>query len=143
MENFKHFTDIIDNNDVDYDSLLPLYYNFDFNDLPFECQILADNNKNSYIVNLTADLGYLPYSCENKNKRHKILKNFQNLMSHNLIIIDHHCNMTFPINTSIKGDLSAKRMMEAILYTLLDVQEVLSIISSTLQKPNFANQQQA
>ncbi len=139
MINFDQFTSVVNDNNLDYESLLPLYYHFDFNKIPFECQILSRDDDNSYIVNLTAKLGFLPYSSENRQKRQKILKNFQNLMQHRLIIMDHHCNMTFPIETSITGQLNAKIMMEAIVYTLLDVEDILSIITNTLENPTAEN----
>lgn len=133
MIGLKKNTEMIAANQVDYDSLLPLYYNFEFRQIPFECQVIAGENNGSYIVNISAQIGHLPYSCENQTKRKKILNNFNHLMHHKLITMDHHCNMTFPLKTTITGKINAKKVMETILYTLLDVQEVLDIIVNTMQ----------
>lgn len=139
MNGIEQHLDMIDSYKVDYESLLPLYYDFEYFNIPFSCQVLNDDHESSYIINLTAKIGHLPYSSENKSQRQRMLKNFGHLMAHNLITMDHHCNMTFPVSTTITGEISAKRVMEAILYTILDVKEVLDIINDTMQYKSIEN----
>ncbi|MCC3860838.1 hypothetical protein [Pseudemcibacter aquimaris] len=124
--------DMVDDHNVDYETLLPLYYQFNYHGINFDCEVINSENYGSYDINLTAQIGYLPYSSENKSRREKILKNFSHLMAHNLITLDHHCNLTFPVSTTINGEINAKKVMETILYTLLDVKEVLEIIADTM-----------
>lgn len=133
MKELEKYTKLAAANQVDYNTLLPLYYSFKFNNLLFECQILNHDDGTSYIVNLTANLGYLPYSSENKPRRQELLQELGKLMAQGKIIIDHHCSMTFPLTTVINGQLNAKIIMESILYTLLDAQEMLNIITKILK----------
>lgn len=123
---------MIDDHNVDYETLLPLYYQFDYHGITFDCEVINSEYDGSYDVNLTAQIGYLPYSSENKERRALILKNFGQLMAHNLITRDHHCNLSFPVSTTIRGEINAKKVMETILYTLLDVKEVLEVIADTM-----------
>ena len=132
----KHLR-LIDDHMVDYEALLPLYYQFEYHGIPFDCQVIHLETEGAYNINLTANIGYLPYSSENKIRRQQILKDFGHLMAHKLIIIDHHCNLTFPLNTMVTGELNAKKVVETILYTLLDVKDILEIISNTMQVKNI------
>jgi hypothetical protein len=139
MNGLEQHMGVIDAHMVDYESLLPLYYDFEYFNIPFSCQILHDSYDKSYIINLTANVGYLPYSSENKSQRQRMLKNFAHLLSNNLIIKDRHSHLTFPINTTLTGDINAKKVMETILYTILDVKEVLDIINETMQYKSIEN----
>ncbi|MBT5187839.1 MAG: hypothetical protein HOH19_11510 [Kordiimonadaceae bacterium] len=140
MDNLDLLNTSIAENQNDFDSMLPLYYQFKYNDLPFDCQIVHHENKQSYILNLTAKIGYLPYSAENQPLREKIINNLSNLIRLGVIVMDHHCNMTFPIKTIIKDEINANKLMETITYTLLDVQEVLTIILETMQVSKITSQ---
>lgn len=136
MKELEQYTKLVAANQVDYDTLLPLYYSFKFNDILFECQLLNHENGSSYILNLTADLGFLPYSSENINRRNALLKKLGQLMAQGTITIDHHCAMKFPLSTVIESELSAKTVMETILYTLLDSQELLRVITDIIETSN-------
>jgi hypothetical protein len=139
MNGIEQHMGVIDSHKVDYVTLLPLYYDFEYSNIPFDCQILHDEYDESYIINLIAKVGHLPYSSENKSQRQRILKNFSHLMAHNLILIDRHSSLTFPISTTLTGKINAKKVMEAILYTLLDVKEVIDIITETMQYKAIEN----
>jgi len=140
MDNLNQLNTDIAENLNNFDSMVPLYYQFKYNNLPFDCQIVHHENKQSYILNLTAKIGHLPYSAENLTLREKIIKNFSNLIRLGVIIMDHHCNMTFPIKINIKDEIDANKLMEIITYTLLDVQEVLTIIHDTMGPSKISGQ---
>lgn len=141
MNALEQNLELIEEHLIDYKSQLPLFYQFEYHGINFDCQIVNHDSPDHYYVNLTARIGYLPYSSENKNRRELILKNFSHLMAHNLITIDHHCDMKLPLNTMIKGDINAKTVMETICYTLLDANEVLEIISNTMNDKNINTDQ--
>lgn len=141
MNALEQNLELIEEHLIDYKNQLPLLYQFEYHSINFDCQIVNHESPDHYYVNLTARIGYLPYSSENKKKRELILKNFSHLMAHNLITIDHHCGMKLPLNTMIKGDINAKIMMETICYTLLDAKEVLEIISNTIHDKNINTHQ--
>lgn len=141
MNAFEQNLELIDDHLIDYKSKLPLFYNFEYHGINFDCQIINHEITDHYQVNLRAKIGHLPYSSENKNRRKFILKNFSHLMAKNLITINHHCEMNFPLSTVIKGDISAKIVMETIFYTLLDSKEILEIIANTMQSKTINNDQ--
>lgn len=141
MNAFEQNLELIDDHLIDYKSKLPLFYNFEYHGINFDCQIINHDITDHYQVNLRAKIGHLPYSSENKNRRKFILKNFSHLMAKNLITINHHCEMKFPLSTVIKGDISAKIVMETIFYTLLDSKEILEIIANTMQSKTINNDQ--
>lgn len=142
MNALEQNMDLIDDHLVEYRSLLPLYYHFEYLGIKFECQIIEHDTPDQYYVNLTANIGYLPYSSENKKKRELILKNFSRLMVKKLITINHHCEMKFPVSTIIKGEISAKIVMETIFYTLLDAKEILEIIVKSMQEKHIDSSKQ-
>ncbi|MDG1707848.1 MAG: hypothetical protein P8H03_03760 [Emcibacteraceae bacterium] len=139
MKGIEQHMGVIDSHKADYITLLPLYYDFEYSNVSFDCQVLHDEYDRSYIINLIAKIGHLPYSSENKQQRQLILKNFSHLMAHNLIVKDRHSYLTFPISTTLAGDINARKVMETILYTLLDVKEVIDIINDTMQYKTIEN----
>ena len=74
MNGLEQRLELIDDYLVDYKSLLPLFYQFVYDGIIFDCQIIIHDIENSYHINLTAQIGYLPYSSENKTRREQILK---------------------------------------------------------------------
>jgi len=142
MNGIEQHMGVIDSHKVDYETLLPLYYDFEHSNIPFDCQVLHDEYDGSYIINLIAKIGHLPFSSENKSQRQRVLKNFSHLITHNLILIDRHSSMTFPISTTLTGEINAKKVMETILYTLLDVKEAIDIINDTMQYKAIENKSQ-
>ncbi len=116
-----------------FENLLPLHYNFEFDGLPFDCNITDDENDHSITVSLIAKLGYLPYSAENKERRVQLLKLFGPLIAQGKINLDRHCNLTFSAETTSKNELCSKKIMETIVYTLLDVREIVYQVSSALK----------
>ena len=55
------------------------------------------------------------------------------LVSQGKVIIDRHSKITFPLKTVVRGDINANIIMEAILYTLLDVRKTVSAIKDGLE----------
>ena len=122
MKELEQYNELMSTNQAEYDSLLPLYNSFTFNDILYDCQILNHEDGSSYTLNLSANLGFLPYSSENHTRRSALLQKLGRLMAQGTITIDHHCAMKLPISSVINDELSAKVIMESILYTLLDSQ---------------------
>ncbi|MDG1997071.1 MAG: hypothetical protein P8J14_11290 [Emcibacteraceae bacterium] len=142
MNGIEQHLGVIESHKVDYKSLLPLYYNFEHSNISFDCQVLHDEYDGSYIINLIAKIGHLPYSSENNLQRQNMLKNFSHLIAHNLILKDKHSHLTFPISTTFTGEINAKKVMEIILYTLMDVKEIIDIINDTMQYKAIENKTQ-
>lgn len=120
---------------INYEALLPLCYSFDYNGLPFECQLVRRDDDSTFMLHLTALLGHLPYSAENKPRRERLRTRLGPLMSQGKVTTDRHSKITFPLKTVISGDISANVIIEAILYTLLDAREILSAINDSLEMP--------
>ncbi|HPF46659.1 MAG: hypothetical protein KDF58_14490 [Alphaproteobacteria bacterium] len=145
MEKIEQFKKSFVSSQSDYEALLPLRYDFTYDTIPIACEILKDCSGNSYNIHLEADLGFLPYSAENKLHRAQILKELGPLMVQGKITIDHHCQLHMPIKTVLGQEISAKIIMEAILYTLLDTRKILEQIKSALGKshPNYISRKSA
>lgn len=112
--------------DNDFSNLLPLHYSFNYKSLPFQCEV-TEISEGTYIVDLVATLGYLPYSSENEEKRCKMLNELGPFIAKGIVRIDHHCALTLPIKTSFKSDLTAATLMETITYTLLDANDLINM----------------
>ncbi|MBL4601958.1 MAG: hypothetical protein JKY84_04370 [Emcibacteraceae bacterium] len=136
MSGLAQYKDLIEDQQHDFDSLLPLCHKFKYDGLTFECQLLHNHENDGYIINLVALLGHLPYSAENNEKRRFILQNLGSLMAQGIVVIDRHCKLTLPLKTLFKGKLSTKILMENIVYTLLDTQDTLCEIRNTLCNQN-------
>ncbi|MEZ5757008.1 MAG: hypothetical protein R3D86_02175 [Emcibacteraceae bacterium] len=134
MEKIEQFKTSFVSNQTDYEALLPLHYKFTYGAIPFACEILKDASGNSYILHLDADLGILPYSAENKLHRSQILKELGPLIVRGIITIDHHCRCRMPLKTHLGQEISAKIIMEAILYTLLDTRKIFAEIKTAVGK---------
>ena len=110
------------------DNKLPLNYTFNHRGLPFDCYIDHDETDDRIIVKLTADLGHLPYSAENKAKRAEMLLKLGPLMAKGKISLDSHCKLSVIESTSMGDELCAKKLMECLLYTLLDIRDIIDVV---------------
>ncbi len=109
MYGLEQKTAEIAENDINHDYLLPLNYSFKARNLEFDCNVSKRDNNGLIIINITTNLGYLPYSSENGAKREEILKAFGPLIARGKITIDHHCNLTMPLNTATDTELTVQK----------------------------------
>ncbi len=132
MNLFNEHQALIAQEQIDYESLLPLHYTFEFQGIPFSCDVDKDEAAHTLTLRLTADLGFLPYSSENIVKRNQLLKGLGPLIARGQVLIDHHCSINMQLTTLIYEELNAKVLIEAITYTLLDHREALDQICRNL-----------
>ncbi len=136
MNLFNEHQALLADQQVDYKSLLPLHHEFEFQNIPFGCEVDHDAGGAGLLMILTANLGFLPYSSENIVKRAQLLKGLGPLIARGQVTIDHHCSITMQISTIITEELDAKALVEAITYTLLDNRDALDQITRALADDN-------
>lgn len=139
MSLFKEHQALIADQQVEYESLLPLRYNFQFQKIKFECLVERNNSNDNIVMNLTANLGILPYSSENIARRMELLSGLGPLIARGQVSIDHHCSISMSLKTILKKQFDAKGLIEAIVYTLLDVRGVISHVSNFIDAPKINN----
>ncbi|MCP5382648.1 MAG: hypothetical protein H6912_09800 [Kordiimonadaceae bacterium] len=145
MEKIEQFKTSVVSNPLDYESLLPLRYDIRHDTFRIACEILKDCTGNSYVIHLEFDLGILPYSAENKLRRTQILKELGPELVRGIITIDHHSRFRLPLKTHLGKEISAKLIMEAILYTLLDTRKLVEKIKTAFRETeyDYVNKQSA
>ena len=111
---------------------LPASFSFRWHGIPFAGQILTFEDSDTLKLDLVANLGHLAYSAENHSRRQELLRIFQPLVWKGDFTINRHSQIQMITRTSFSGDLSAKNIMTAIAYTLLDIRDKLKEIAARI-----------
>lgn len=101
----------------------PSRFTFSWQNINFSGQILRSESPGIFSMNLVANLGYIPFSSEDKTRRKDLLTTF----TPSFIKGDYNLSMNSQIQmvlfTEFSGPVNAKRLMEAITYSLIDVRD--------------------
>lgn len=135
MNLFKEHQALIARQQLDYESLLPLTYNFKFRNINFDCAVVKNSNDGNILMNLTANLGILPYSSENIMRRTELLTGLARYIARGHVTIDHHCSISMSLTTIIKRHFDTNSLIEAIVYTILDARQTISHVSKYVEDP--------
>ncbi|MFC7050527.1 hypothetical protein [Emcibacter nanhaiensis] len=111
---------------------LPASFSFHWHGIPFAGQILTFENSDKLKLDLVANLGHLAYSAENHTRRQELLRIFRPLVRKGDFTISRHSQIQMISQTSFSGDLSARNIMTAITYTLLDLRDKLKDIAAQI-----------
>ncbi len=101
----------------------PSRFTFSWQNINFSGQILRSERPGIFSMNLVANLGYIPFSSEDKTRRKELLTTF----TPSFIKGDYNLSMNSQIQmvlfTEFSGPVNAKRLMEVITYSLIDVRD--------------------
>ena len=141
MEALAQNVEFISENQTDFTDLLPLHYSFEYGGMPFDCTLVNNDDGCSFILDLTARLGYMPYSAEDKSRRNMIRSGLGPLMAQGKVSVDRQSNLTYSLKTIVSEKLCTRVLMESILFTLLDAKQTLSDIQCGLNPSQFTEDQ--
>jgi len=110
----------------------PSRFTFTWHNIGFIGQILPSKEPERFSINLVANLGYIPFSAEDNARRRKLLKTFTPLFITGDYSLSVNSQIQMILLTDFTGPANAKRLMEAITYTLLDLLEDLRSIRDSV-----------
>ncbi len=111
----------------------PSQFNFIWHNIQFSGQILdPKKGLDLFSINLTANLGYLPFSSENKAHRKKLFETFSSQLTNGEYILSPNSQIQIILQTQFSGPVDGKRLVEVISYTLLDQQAELKSIQALI-----------
>lgn len=121
----------------DDDQLTAVHFSFPWNGVPFACQLMSAKDSDKMTLNLVADLGHIPYSGENRDRRQELLKVFLPLVSKGNYVINARNHIQMIINTDFANvnpnrRTTARQILDVITITLLDIKEELRETLQTL-----------
>lgn len=120
-------------NQITEDSIVfPSHFSFTRNNIHFAGQLLYTKENDLYCLNLVANLGYIPFSAEDKIRRKKLMVTFAPLFLKGDYILSQNSQIQMILITNFTGPANAKKIMEVITYTLLDMQENLKSIQKSI-----------
>ncbi|MBL4800356.1 MAG: hypothetical protein JKY45_00595 [Emcibacter sp.] len=111
---------------------LPATFHFIWHDIKFSGELLQAKEDNLFTLILVAKLGHIPFSAEDKNRRRNLLETLSPLFiakDYNLSI---NSQVEKTLHTDFSGPISAKRLMEVIAYVLLDQQDDLKSVQTSI-----------
>jgi len=108
---------------------LPAHFTFTWNNFPFAVQLSSYKNNDIASINLVGDLGFIPYSAEDYDLRQKMRIAFASLVRNGDFHISHGNRIQLSQQTDFTGDLTAKRILQVITFTLLDIKDKLDDIA--------------
>ncbi|WP_417624062.1 hypothetical protein [Paremcibacter congregatus] len=111
---------------------LPAHFKFDWHGIHFAGQVLPSQNGQNSSLNLVANLGYIPFSAENKERRRTLITTFTPLFMKGEYSLSTSSQIQMILLTEFTGSVSARRLMEVITLTLLDLQEDLKDIHKSI-----------
>lgn len=109
---------------------LPAHFNFIWNAIPFAGQLFTYKNKNTVSISLAGDIGYIPYSAEDFVLRQKMLISLASYTRKGELHISHGNRIQVILQTDFSGTLSAKKILQVITFTLLDIKQKLAEIAN-------------
>lgn len=113
---------------------LPSHFKFNWHNINFAGQILPGKEENVLSINLVANLGFIPFSAEDKDRRRKLIDTFTPLFMKGDYSLSASSHIQMILLTDFAGPVNACRLMEAITLTLLDLQEDLKGIQKSIHQ---------
>ncbi len=110
----------------------PSRFTFSWQNISFLGQILRSEKPGIFSMNLVANLGYIPFSSENKNRRESLLTAFTPSFIKGDYNLSVNSQIQMVLRTEFSGPVNARRLMEAIAYTLLDLRESFKSTQATI-----------
>lgn len=117
---------------TDNDITFPSHFTFTSHHIHFAGQLLRDKKNEGFSLNLVANLGYIPFSAEDPGRRKKLLKTFSPLFIKGDFSLSLSSQIQMILITNFTGPVNAKKVMEVVTYTLLDMQENLKSIQNSM-----------
>jgi len=100
---------------------IPARFHFIWQNIDFAGQILPAGKGTHFSLNLVAGLGHIPFSAEDKIRRKKLLEIFSPLFLRGDYSLSVNSDIQMTILTDFAGPVNARRLMEVITLTLLDL----------------------
>lgn len=112
---------------------LPARFTFVWHNINFAGQVLlTSESSNQFSINLVANLGHIPFSAEDKVHRKKLLDAFTPLFIKGDYRLSVNSQIQMVMLTNFTGPVNAKRVMEVITCTLLDLQADLKSVQASI-----------
>jgi len=103
----------------------PSHFTFTWRDILFAGQLLHHQEQDNYSISLVAELGYIPFSAEDRIRRQSLLSSLTPHFRTGDCSLSRHSQIQMVLQTRFNGPANAKRLIEVITYTLLDQQNTL------------------
>ncbi len=132
QHNLKQLLDEIARKTTDDNINFPSRFNFTWHNIYFAGQILRAQEVGKFSINLAANLGHIPFSAEDKVRRKKLFATFTPLFLKGEYMLSAQSQIQMILLTDFVGPMNAKRLVEAITYTLLDLREDLKTIQASI-----------
>lgn len=121
------------NNQVKEDvHLLPIHFSFSWNNISLSCQLLSIDGQSGRVMKLVADLGNIPFSGENRERRLSMLKSCGPLYARGDFQMDVHSHLLVTFSTEFSAKATAQHILEVLTITLLDARSDMEEIISRL-----------
>ncbi|PCI32178.1 MAG: hypothetical protein COB54_07905 [Alphaproteobacteria bacterium] len=112
---------------------IPSRFSFVWHNINFAGQVLLINDsQNQFSINLVANLGHIPFSAEDRAHRKKLLESFTPLFMKGDFRLAVNSQIQMVMLTNFTGPVNAKRIMEVITCTLLDLQTDLKSVQASI-----------
>ncbi len=131
-QNLKQLLDEVARQTTGENIGLPSRFDFTWHNIFFSGQILNAHDDGKFSINLAANLGHIPFSAENKARRKKLLATFTPLFLKGDYMLSAQSQIQMVMLTDFTGPVNAKRFVEAITFTLLDLREDLKTIQASI-----------
>ncbi|NOZ43534.1 MAG: hypothetical protein GXP02_10325 [Alphaproteobacteria bacterium] len=132
LPNLDHLLNDIARQITDSGIDIPSHFSFIWHKIHFVGQILPQGQDNRFSLNLVASLGYIPFSAEDKSYRKKLLDLFTPLFMSGDYTLSVNSQIQMIILTGFVGPVNARRLVEAITFTLLDLQPDLTSVQASM-----------
>jgi len=111
---------------------IPARFHFIWQNIDFAGQILPAGKDTHFSLNLVAGLGHIPFSAEDKIRRKKLLEIFSPLFLRGDYSLSVNSDIQMTVLTDFAGPVNARRLMEVITLTLLDLLPDLKSLQSAM-----------
>ncbi len=132
LPNLDHLLNDIARQITDNAIDIPARFNFVWQNTHFSGQILPAGEEHRFSLNLVVDLGYIPFSAEDKIRRKKLLEIFFPLFLNGEYTLSVNSRIQMTILTDFTGPVNARRLIETITFTLLDLQPDLTSAQASM-----------
>lgn len=131
--NLGHLLDDVARQTTDDSIDFPSQFSFIWHNIQFAGQVLrSKKGDDQFSINLVANLGYIPFSAEDCIRRKKLIETFTPLFMKGEYRLSTNSQIQMILLTNFTGPVNARRLMEAITYTLLDLQADLKSIQASI-----------
>lgn len=110
----------------------PSRFCFIWQNIHFAGQVLSAGDDNCCSLNLVASPGYIPFSAEDAPRRRKLLDIFTPLFARGDYSLSVNSQIQMTILTSFAGPVNARRLVEVITFTLLDLQVEMDSLQNAM-----------